>query len=105
MGVKMDDNLVEALSGGSYVSGDTGSMPAISGSNNLLDGAGAAPPYLTGSVSGAPLFANAAGGDFHLTPQSPAVDHGKTTAAPTDVDGNPRPQGAAFDIGAYELVP
>lgn len=105
VGVKMDDNLIEALSGGSYVSGDTGSTPAIGGSNNLLDGAGAAPPYLTGSVSGAPLFANAAGGDFHLTAQSPAVDHGTTTAAPTDLDGNPRPQGAAFDIGAYELVP
>jgi hypothetical protein len=105
VGVTMDDNLIEALSGGSYVSGDTGSAPAITGSNNLLHGAGAAPPYLTGSVSGAPRLANAAGGDLHLTAASPAVDHGKATAAPTDADGNRRPQGAAFDIGAYELVP
>jgi hypothetical protein len=57
------------------------------------------------TACGGPLFANAAGGDFHLTAQSPAVDHGKASAAVTDADGNPRPQGAAFDIGAYELVP
>ena len=105
VGIQMDDNLIEALAGESYVSGDTGSAPAITGSNNLLDGAGAAPSYLTGSVSGAPQFTSAAAGDFHLTSSSPAVDHGKATAAATDADGNPRPQGAAFDIGAYELVP
>ena len=105
VGAEMDDNLIEARAGESYVSGDTGSAPAITGSNNLFDGAGAAPSYLIGSVSGAPLFANAAANDFHLTAQSPAVDHGKATAAATDADGNPRPQGPAFDIGAYELVP
>jgi len=105
VGVRMDDNLIEALPGGSYVSGDSGDTPAIAGSNNLLDGAGAAPAYLTGSVAGPPLFAGAAAGDFHLTATSPAVDRGKATGATTDADGNPRPQGAAFDIGAYELVP
>jgi hypothetical protein len=105
VGVQMDDNLIESLSGESYVSADSGSAPAITGANNLLDGAGAAPSYLNGSVSGAPLFAGAAAGDFHLTAGSPAVDHGKATAAATDADGNPRPQGAAFDIGAYELAP
>src|SRR5262252_1828626 len=104
VGVQMDDNLIEALSGESYVSGDT-SGAAITGSNNLLDGAGSAPSSLTASVTGAPLFVGAATGDFHLKAASPAVDHGKTTAASTDVDGNPRPQGATFDIGAYELVP
>ena len=100
VGVQMDDNLIEALSGEHYVSSDTGSAPAITGANNLLDGAGTAPSYLTGSLSGAPLFAGA----FHLTAQSPAGDPGKATAATTDADGNPRPQGA-FDVGAYELVP
>jgi hypothetical protein len=105
VGVQMDDNLIEALAGESYVSGDSGSAPAIAGSNNLLDGAGPAPSYLTGSVSGAPLFVGAGAGDFHLTAASPAVDHGKATAATTDLDGNARPQGSAFDIGAYELGP
>jgi IPT/TIG domain len=105
VGVQMDDNLIEALSGESYIAGDSGSAPAITGENNLLDGAGAAPSYLTGSVTGNPRFGAVATGDFHLTAGSPAVDHGKATAATTDADGTPRPQGAAFDIGAYELVP
>jgi hypothetical protein len=104
VGAQMDDNLVQALSGESYISGDTGASPAITGSNNLFFGVGAAPAYLTGSVSGDPLLANAAAADFHLTAGSPAVDAGKTTAAASDIEGDPRPQGAAFDIGAYELA-
>ena len=104
VGIQMDDNLIVALAGESYISTDTGSSPAITGSNNLLYGAGNAPSYLTASVSGDPQFVAAASDDFHLTSGSPAVDQGKTTSAKTDIDGNPRPQGSAFDIGAYELV-
>lgn len=34
---------------------------------------------------------------------SPAIDAGSSLLAPqTDINGNPRPQGAAYDIGAYE---
>jgi parallel beta-helix repeat protein/VCBS repeat-containing protein len=43
-------------------------------------------------------------GDFHLLPDGPAVDAGTATEAPEfDLSGNPRPAGAGFDIGAYEL--
>lgn len=42
-------------------------------------------------------------GDYHLKPASPGMDKGIATGAPTtDIDGNPRPQGAGVDIGAYE---
>jgi hypothetical protein len=56
-----------------------------------------------------PLFRNAAGGDLHLTSQSPCVDAG-TAAVPDppglpamDMDGQPRVYGVAPDIGADEF--
>jgi len=53
-----------------------------------------------------PRFANAAAGDFHLQPGSPAIDAGATLATVTsDIADIPRPRGAAYDIGAFELVP
>jgi hypothetical protein len=46
------------------------------------------------------------GGDYHLLLESPAVDTGTAQGAPShDLDGNPRPQGIRYDIGAYEFVP
>ena len=53
----------------------------------------------------AQLFVNVGGNDYHLSPSSPAVDHGVTLAdVPTDLAGTTRPQGAAYDVGAYELT-
>lgn len=40
--------------------------------------------------------------DFHLSAGSPAIDAGLDVPVETDFDGNPRPQGAGYDIGAYE---
>ncbi len=41
--------------------------------------------------------------DFHLLPSSPAIDTGTATNAPgTDIDGDGRPVGAGYDMGAYE---
>jgi hypothetical protein len=51
-----------------------------------------------------PLLANPAGGDFHLTFTSPAIDTGTAlSTVTTDFEGTPRPQGPAYDIGADEL--
>jgi parallel beta-helix repeat protein len=51
----------------------------------------------------AELFADAAGGDYHLAGDGPAVDAGATLADVTeDLDGARRPQGTASDPGAYE---
>jgi hypothetical protein len=50
-----------------------------------------------------PRFINPGADDFHLQPSSPAIDAGLTIAnISTDYDNIPRPQGNAFDIGAYE---
>ena len=43
-------------------------------------------------------------GDYHIQTTSPAIDTGTTVIGVThDYDGAPRPQGAAFDIGADEV--
>lgn len=42
--------------------------------------------------------------DGHLKQGSPAIDRGTSEGAPSDdLDGNPRPQGMGYDIGAYEF--
>ena len=54
----------------------------------------------------AQLFVNAGGNDYHLSASSPAVNTGTTLAdVPTDLSGLSRPQGGAYDVGAYELAP
>jgi len=59
------------------------------------------------AVTANPAFVNyvrAGGGDYHLASVSPAIDKGTANDAPlTDLDGSPRPAGAGYDIGAYEL--
>ncbi|OGM12063.1 hypothetical protein A2Z22_03135 [Candidatus Woesebacteria bacterium RBG_16_34_12] len=52
-----------------------------------------------------PKFVNPAASDFHLQLSSPAINVGATLAEViNDYDGNSRPQGIGFDIGAYEYV-
>ncbi|ODT97810.1 MAG: hypothetical protein ABS81_29360 [Pseudonocardia sp. SCN 72-86] len=54
-------------------------------------------------TTGDAKFVNAAGGDFHLQPGSPAIDAGVATLAPTvDIAGTARPKGGAVDVGVYE---
>ncbi len=52
-----------------------------------------------------PSFVNPAGGDYHLLSGSMAIDAGVTIASVTDdYESNVRPQGAAYDVGAYEFI-
>lgn len=53
---------------------------------------------------GAAAFVNAAADDYALSASSPAIDAGVAIAqVTTDITGLGRPQGAAYDVGAYEF--
>jgi len=51
-----------------------------------------------------PMFVNEDAGDFHLRSGSPCIDNGSDMGGnvPRDLDGRRRPQGAGYDIGAFE---
>lgn len=52
-----------------------------------------------------PLFVKPSVGNFELQPASRAIDTGTSVAIKTDFAGIGRPEGGAFDIGAYEYRP
>jgi hypothetical protein len=81
-------------------------------SHNLRDRGGTA--VLAGNLESAPLslFVDGPGGDLHLVSSAAAaIDRGvalESGVCDEDIDGNPRPVGAARDIGAdeyYSFVP
>ncbi len=62
-----------------------------------------------------PLFVDADGADnvpgtadddLHLSASSPCIDAGDpVTTLAEDIEGNPRPAGSGYDMGAYEHQP
>ncbi|MEI8081171.1 MAG: right-handed parallel beta-helix repeat-containing protein, partial [Actinomycetes bacterium] len=57
----------------------------------------------TGVISKDPVFVSVT--DFHLQKTSPCIDVATSTIAPAvDKDGNTRPYGGGYDMGAYECV-
>jgi uncharacterized repeat protein (TIGR01451 family) len=54
------------------------------------------------SLTGNPRFVSPAGNDYHLDSGSLAIDAGTNAGVLTDFEGDPRPQGAGFDIGFDE---
>jgi len=60
---------------------------------------------ITGTVNvwGNPGFIDPDNGDYHINQSSAALDAGVEVGVYTDIDGEPRPAGAGFDIGSDEL--
>ncbi len=74
------------------------------GSTSIPSGSGIT---VTNAKTQNPLFLNLATYDFHLQQASPAIDAGTSEVAVIvnrDYDYITRPQGSAYDIGAYEYV-
>jgi len=99
-----------------YLSG----APPVVVNSDVMNTAGPAysgwctsPAGAVGNISADPKFVNAANGDFHLAPGSPAIDSGFNAAPglqPKDLDGNPRIRNATgtaipiVDMGVYEAA-
>ena len=98
---KLTNNIFYLLSNEQYVSLDT-DLGTLTGTNNLFYGAGSPLGIFSASVATSPEFVNLTANNFHLAAGSPAIDAGATVTLATDYDGVPRPQGSAYDIGAYE---
>jgi hypothetical protein len=52
---------------------------------------------------GDPVFVNPDAGDYHIGPGSAALDRGVDAGVTVDIDGDPRPIGAGYDLGADEF--
>jgi hypothetical protein len=50
-------------------------------------------------------FANTSTGAYQILPASPGINAGVTTGILWDINNNIRPQGSAFELGAYEMNP
>jgi len=88
-----------------YLAGESASLPS-GDYRNCWYGDGAAPGWDTTAINDGPDFVNVGAFNFQLQNSSPCMDVGRnvSTVVTRDLLGVPRPQGLAFDIGAYEYV-
>jgi hypothetical protein len=100
------------------LAGNTVGITVTAGHTALLDGTlwgsgvwandtdwGGAGTVLTGTVNlwGDPVFVDPDAGDYHIGPWSAARDAGIDAGVATDIDGEARPEGGGYDIGADEV--
>ena len=91
-----------------YIQVDAGASGLDIGFNSISKSDAQAPkgpPYPGDLWMVNPLFVGLATGDFHLQSASALIDKGTTLSqVANDYDGVTRPQGSAYDIGAFEFI-
>jgi len=99
----LTNNIVAYQSKQGIVVGTITPLP-VTADHNLFWGNGSDPFVGENPVLGPPSFVNRAADDYHLGLGSAAVDAGVDAGVSTDIDGDVRPLGGGFDIGADEWV-
>jgi hypothetical protein len=111
--VAMTNTILVSHTVGVYVtSGNTATLEATLWGDgtwaNIADWGGAG-TIITGTLVynywGDPAFVNPDAGNYHIGPSSAARDAGVDAGVTADIDGQTRPQGTGYDIGADEYWP
>ena len=76
---------------------------SFTGSNNLFFGNTTNSNPLDAPVYDDPLFVSPGTDDYHIQEDSPAINAGTTVSLDEDYDGESRPMGGGYDIGADEV--
>lgn len=102
--------LVSHTVGITVASGSTASLEAtLWGSGDWANGSdwGGAGSIATGTINirGDPAFMTLPSGDYRLSPASAALDQGVNAGVTADIDGELRPFGSGYDLGADEGQP
>jgi hypothetical protein len=92
--------LVSQTVGISVTTGNTATLNGVLWFGNGVNTGGAGSFNVQNATTGDPAFA---ADGYHLTSRSVAIDHGVNSGVTTDIDGDPRPMGAGYDLGADEF--
>jgi len=91
--------LVSHTVGITVAAGNTAILNGVLWYNNTVNTGGTGAITITNEYTGDPAFA---ADGYHLTASSEAIDKGVNAGVDDDIDGDPRPAGTGYDIGADE---
>lgn len=82
--------------------GNTATLNGVLWYSNMTDTDGSGNIIVTNAHTGDPAFVDPGAGDYHIQLTSVAIDRGVSTSVNDDMDGDSRPQGSGYDLGADE---